>query len=424
MADRPGRMFGEGIPHFSIMEQLEFHMIPTNKRLFYDYGLCYIAWTIFFYILIDFYMLERGAAVGVIIGTLFPGIYFLYLYDNYVKHGKYDSKSLRSWILPSVFLHIIVIFGFMFTLSTKDFKRIMYTSSYEYGRLFESFNAEENKILLFPKHYFKDDGDKHDEFMLLYSYYSSHFKEPGSYKSEKRPKDKNGTGPVEAIERSRKFAELSARIKEIPFRIAFTFGFLGALIFGLRNAVYRANNRDLYPKTYIFYIIRFIVSGSLAVALASLVLDSFPLILAPVLFFAIGYFPERAIVYIDAQMSRHLRVETARQDETSLNSIQGITPDKALRLQEIGIQDIQNMAVADTDELSAKLPYPKAMLDDWKAQGILLLQLPNKVTALRDLGIRTIMDLKKYASHPEDIAGELAMKPSQIKNVIDTDLKL
>jgi len=377
------------------------------------------------------YSIRSTIFVGIVIGSIFPFISFLYLYKNYISEkkeipsNKLRQMSILSWLLPAFFLHIIIIFGFSITLSTptsSGFKGSFYTSFYEYGKLFERFSEKGLDII----------EKEPKEFKNYVTYYGSFFREGKRKKRETRlqrllikwfpeekednskskdasiSKKKDASSDSDKTQRStskndkeytdslKKFSEISARISRIPFFLAITFGFLGALIFCLRDAISRYGNVDLYPKVYIFYIIRFIISASLAVALSSFIMVEFPVILAPFIFFGIGYFPERAIKYIDNKMTNYFGIKTTEYKLIPLTDIQGLTPEKTLRLREVGIEDVQHLALADIDFLEKNLPYNKELLCDWIAQSILYLQFPENIEFLRKMGIRNILQLKDF----------------------------
>jgi hypothetical protein len=113
------------------------------------------------------------------------------------------------------------------------------------------------------------------------------------------------------------------------------------------------------------------------------------------IFFVLGYFPQRAINYLDDKMTKYLGIKKGKYEPIPLALIQGLTEEKALRLYEIGIEDVQNLAVADVNKLRNNLPFGEAMLCDWICQGILVLYFPEHIEKLRHLGVRTVLDLKE-----------------------------
>jgi hypothetical protein len=206
-----------------------------------------------------------------------------------------------------------------------------------------------------------------------------------------------------------KFAQMSIAINAIPFYLAISFGFLGALIFSLQNLMIRYNTVDLYPKNFIFYSIRFVVATSLCVALANPVIEEFPVIMAVPIFFLIGFFPERAIKFLDQKMTEYLGFKT--YEPWPLSLVQGMSGEKAFRLREIGIEDVQHLAVADIGYMKNNLPYSLDMLCDWIGQSLLILYFGEQIENLRSIGVRTILDLREcLLGSQEDEAIKCAKK--------------
>jgi hypothetical protein len=238
--------------------------------------------------------------------------------------------------------------------------------------------------------------------------------------------DKSETCPPEQIHKEdvaecvQKFAQMSTTINAIPFYLALTFGFLGALIFSLGDLVVRFNMVDLYPKNFVFYSIRFVVAASLCATLANFFMEEFPIIMAMPIFFLIGYFPERAIKYLDQKMTEYLGFKT--YEPFPLSVIQGMSGEKALRLREIGIEDVQHLAVANVQEMKNNLPYSQDMLCDWVAQSLLILYFGKQIEALRNVGVRTILDLQGcLLEAPEDevikCAKDIGVSEMQLRHV-------
>ena len=92
-------------------------------------------------------------------------------------------------------------------------------------------------------------------------------------------------------------------------------------------------------------------------------------------------------------MTEYLGIRKLEYIPIPLSLVQGLTAEKAMKLREIGIEDVQNLAVADINKMRQNLPFNKAILCDWVAQCILILHFPDEMEKLRKSGIRTIIDL-------------------------------
>jgi hypothetical protein len=356
---------------------------------------------------------------GLVIGSLFPIMTLLYYYRHYLGNPKSDNRTLGRWLLPSIFIQIITVFGFMIALNSParhGYQSQMFTGFYEYGKVFESYNTVEKELLKNSAEHMEKSEELKAKMQQIMDFYIPFFDEDRLSKSD--PKTPAGQEEKTLLD----FKKLTRSINAIPFHIAFAFGFLGALIFSLRDGIKRFNNVDMYPKIYVFYAVRFIVSCSLSAVLAYFVFEKWVIALGPIVFFMIGYFPERVITFLDDKMNKYLGIRKAAHTPIPLSLVQGLSAEKALKLREIGIEDVQNLAVANVDKLRNNLPFNKAMLCDWIAQSILILYFVDDIEKLRESGVRTILDLQECALTAEDdecqtCAGIIGIKPVQLKYV-------
>ena len=361
-------------------------------------ALTIIILSIFFWGTWSDYKNLEGIVTGIIIGSFFPFISFRYFYLNYLGDNQ-ESQSLLGWIGPALLLHVIIIFGFLITISMVPHKNqytsSMFTGFYEYGKIYKSFQEKESQILKNPGVIFIEDSQEtgpelnFTNFMVFY----------GAYFTE----SKDLTPPISSKDRSEAYTELAHRINYIPAAISLTFGFLGALIFCLMDALVRMNRSDLYPKTYISYNIRIIISASISLILSFSIMDDWPVIFSAMFFFFIGYFPERAITYCDEKITKFLGIKTTDYKPVALTTIQGLSNEKAMRLRDIGIEDVQNLTTVNIDKIVKDTPFSKENLRDWIGQGILILHVPKQFEELRHVGIRTIMDLDKCILNTEQL---------------------
>jgi hypothetical protein len=356
---------------------------------------------------------------GLVIGSLFPIMTLLYYYQHYLGNPNSNNRNLGRWLFPSIFIQIITIFGFMIVLNSPahhGYQSQMFTGFYEYGKVFQSYNAVEKELLKNFDNYMGKSEELKIKMQQIMDFYLPFFNEDGLRKSD-------ALIPADREEKTLpEFKKLTRSINAIPFQIAFAYGFLGALIFSLRDGIKRFNNVDMYPKIYVFYAVRFIFSCSLSAALAYFVFDKWMIALGPIVFFTIGYFPERVITFLDDKMNKYLGIRKAAHTPILLSLVQGLSAEKALKLREIGIEDVQNLAVANVDKLRNNLPFNKAMLCDWIAQSILILYFVDDIEKLRKSGVRTILDLEECALISEDdecqvCAGIIGIKPVKLQYV-------
>jgi hypothetical protein len=317
--------------------------------------------------------------------------------------------SVLSWVLPALLTQFIVILGFIILLgyprphqdqkqAQEQTPRQAQKQDYKIrsGRSFKDFQKVKGDI-----------SKKEDKYAKISDLVNSYHPLLLTEEAETCPPKQ--TRKEDLAECYQKFAKMSNAINAIPFYLAITFGFLGALIFSLGDLVVRFNMVDLYPKNFVFYSIRFVVAASLCATLANFFMEDFPLIMAMPIFFLIGYFPERAIKYLDQKMTEYLGYKT--YEPLPLSLVQGMSGEKAFRLREIGIEDVQHLAVGNVQEMKNNLPYSQDMLCDWIAQSLLILYFNKQIGALRDTGVRTILDLQGcLLEAPEDEIIECAKK--------------
>jgi hypothetical protein len=383
-----------------------------------------VTWVSYLLLVMSVFLLSLGAlplrqfslVPGLILGGVFPFTSLLYFYRHYVLGVgslKGPFQKISNWLLPAFFVHIIVIFGFCATLNLSPGRKgdppsSIYTTFYDYGRIFKSFREVLKPVDQDFVGRLKKEGLPKTELEKVIGYYSPYFP------TIKKKQDETAEHRLSA---------LAIQINQMPFLIALSFGFLGALIFCLRDAIRRFNAKDLYPKTYVFYLVRFIVSATLSVTIAYYVMDDWPVAFVPLVFFIIGYFPERVITYLDEKANKLFGIKARRYKEIPLSMIQGISHYKVLRLREIGVADAQNLALADIDHLEANLPFRRQLMCDWIAQSMLLLHFPDKIERLRGFGVRTILDFEqcfegKANKALTDFAQKTNLEVSQMRLVL------
>ena len=201
--------------------------IPGRKSLSFSLFCCgYAALTIiilslFFWGSWNKYENLEGIVTGIIIGSFFPFISLRYFYLNYLVDNQ-ESQSLLGWIGPALLLHIIIIFGFLITISMipqeNRYTSSMFTGFYEYGKIYKSFQEKESQILKNPGVLFVEDSQENGpelSFTNFMVFYGAYFTDSKDLKQPKSSKD-----------RSEAYTELAHRINYIPAAISLTFGFL------------------------------------------------------------------------------------------------------------------------------------------------------------------------------------------------------
>ena len=74
--------------------------------------------------------------------------------------------------------------------------------------------------------------------------------------------------------------------------------------------------------------------------------------------------------------------------------IEGMNLFNKVRLSEVGIDNAQNLAEANLEELIRKTPFNPRLLLDWIVQAKLYVIVKGQITNLRKAGIRTVLDFR------------------------------
>lgn len=353
---------------------------------------------------------------GIIIGGLFVLIAMYFFYDNYLipfMTAKTDSEEkdkqlniyflMATWFIPSLILQGFVILGFMITLHKSPLSGNIYIQPYKYGQIykqFENLNKTEFSIGLIDKEESMKISERKEKALDIISIY---------FKDE-----------------IFKDGQKELNIYVIPFLIAIAFSFLGSLIYTLKDAVFRLHTKDLFPRTYVSYLIRFIFALSLSITIAYFIMDDWAINAAPILFLLIGFFPQRALQYIEEKAMAIFRLKSGKRSEVPLNLIQGMTEYKIYRFREIGVGDAQNLANVDLEYLHENLAYNYRLLCDFVSQAILLIHLETHFESLKTFGIRDILSFKSIINSDNYVRiAELLNIPNEkllgILNLVETD---
>lgn len=155
---------------------------------------------------------------------------------------------------------------------------------------------------------------------------------------------------------------------------------LGAYVYSLERTIRHYLADDLSPRVYISatkrFIVAFVVGAVLSLAVAAsgdavnLDNDSYLAFLYTVCFIA-GVFPERAMRSIVASSARLFGRNPEEDQQKNLSAIDGITYWHRGRLEDEGIETVQNLATAHLLRLVVKTPYDVSQVVDWVDQAIL-----------------------------------------------------
>jgi hypothetical protein len=136
-------------------------------------------------------------------------------------------------------------------------------------------------------------------------------------------------------------------------------------------------------------------------------------------FFALGFIIDPVLRSLLDRAQNYFQVKRLKVEELPLSLIQGINFWHEYRLDEEGIENVQNLATCDIIDLAFTTRYNLRTLLDWVDQAILIHRMGQKATKLRDEGfISGAIDMAWGA--PQNANGDEKL-PDQIAKTIDAE---
>jgi len=205
--------------------------------------------------------------------------------------------------------------------------------------------------------------------------------------------------------------------------------FVGAYLFNMGLIVRRLYLYDLNDNLFWGCMNRLLLSIGVAIAMAIAFPDQRDDI--TLVFFATPFILNKVLVGIlhaaTAQLGKLLNRAGQQADMPELQQINGINIWKEYRLEEEGIEEVQNLATADVIELAVKTHYNLRTLIDWIDQAIVLTRFGGKTQKLKDAGVN-ISAVELASQAPENhanpavaarLAEVLEMKPEILGYQLD-----
>ncbi len=180
--------------------------------------------------------------------------------------------------------------------------------------------------------------------------------------------------------------------------VSLSMAILGSHVWAIQYIVRRLITLDLAPGAYYSVGTRIILA-----TFVSLVLRHFiaclpvkdPMIIEsqiPAIAFFTDIFPQRAMQYMQDKLKIFGSV-SGKAHNLSLDMIEGISLFSKVRLAEIGIDNAQNLALANFKVMMLKTPFTPRLILDWIAQAKLYIMVKDGITELRKAGIRNVFSL-------------------------------
>jgi hypothetical protein len=181
--------------------------------------------------------------------------------------------------------------------------------------------------------------------------------------------------------------------------VAIGMAILGSYVWSIQYIARRLISLDLSPGAYYSVGTRIIFATFVSLTFHHLIQSIHPearkemIELLPVLAFFTGIFPQRGTQYIQEKLL-FLKKLGKGAHELSLEMIEGMNLFHRVRLSEVGIDNTQNLAEANLEELIRKTCFNPRLLLDWIAQAKLYLIVKDQVDSLRRVGVRTVLDFQ------------------------------
>jgi hypothetical protein len=160
------------------------------------------------------------------------------------------------------------------------------------------------------------------------------------------------------------------------------YAVIGSYCFNIGVLVRRTFLADVTEHVYWGAINRLVFSAGLAIATHGLLSD----FMDP-LYFVIAFTPGVFFTKLRKTATKALSDTGQETDELPLQLVQGIDIWKEQRLEEEGIESVENLATADILNLVVKTHYPLRTLIDWIDQAILIQRLAAKLQVMRGAGV-------------------------------------
>jgi hypothetical protein len=148
------------------------------------------------------------------------------------------------------------------------------------------------------------------------------------------------------------------------------FAFLGVYLFNLGTMTRRVYLADMNEQVFWGAINRLLLSMGLAVVLSRWKLSNG--LEQSTLFFSVGFLANIVLVYLLEKTLQLMNWSKPKRDDFALQMVRGINIWKEYRLEEEGIENVQNLATADLLDLAVRTHYSVRTLIDWIDQAVVL----------------------------------------------------
>jgi len=201
---------------------------------------------------------------------------------------------------------------------------------------------------------------------------------------------------------------------------------LGGFLNGAQYIYRRFATVDLTPGNFYSVGIRMVMACVISLMLSYFITSAngMPEHMILAVAFITGMFPEKGFKLLTSKVSAIFPTKDEGEAENMpLKAIEGVSYFHELRLKEVGIDNVQNLANFDFLLLTIKTPFPLRLLVDWVSQAKLIVEFRNETSSLQKAGIRSALD---YLDAFEDanISAERMSKVTGIEEMmLEVNLK-
>lgn len=204
---------------------------------------------------------------------------------------------------------------------------------------------------------------------------------------------------------------------------AFQFGFLGAWIYFIINLVRSYFTCDLRPNTFVSGSIRMIV-GSIVALVAAFPLGSglhlqgwltgseidpnLIYSVVPPICFMFGFFPSRGIFIIKKWVNQYLTLAEQKFNSTPLSNLSGISSMHEMRLEQEGIDNMENMREEDPLGMTLRTGFEYKQVSNWIEEAWLRHRLGKEDydVLLQKFPLISRGELKQFLEQSEETSGK------------------
>lgn len=149
------------------------------------------------------------------------------------------------------------------------------------------------------------------------------------------------------------------------------YAFIGVFLFNLGTMVRRLYLADITEQVFWAGVNRLLLSMGLALVIMKGGGQNW----GAEFYFTIGFMANIVLDWLLENALKLLNITKPKQDDLPLQMVRGINIWKEYRLEEEGIENVQNMATADAVDLAVRTHYSARTLIDWIDQSIVLARL-------------------------------------------------